>query len=254
MYKILIAAPSGIYPGCPIDVTGETKDFFTSQAAECWCSTDPDELVQCDGVVVPGGLPDVNPAYWNEPNTGCHVVDNAMDQAQMNMIQRAVALRKPIFGICRGLQLVSVYFGATLIQDIACREEHRYEPGVPRFHDIYNVPGTPLHDIYGDIVHGNSGHHQALKDLPECLLVSQVWCADKKKAEEYIQLAQAGKLRKGTDECIIEAVYHKKYPFVGLQWHPELGGELFCRDADVDKIRTLFYSMIQKSGQLLSTP
>lgn len=248
MYKIMIAAPAGIYPGCPIDVTGAAKDFFTSQSAKCWCSTNLDELDRCDGVVIPGGLPDVSPVYWNEPNTGCHVVDEAMDRAQMSIIQRAVALHKPILGICRGMQLVSVYFGATLIQDIDCGEQHRYEPGAPRFHDIYNVPGTPLYDVYGDIVHGNSGHHQALRDIPGCLLVSQVWCADREKAKRYIELAQAGKLNRGTDECIIEAVYHREYPFIGLQWHPELGGELFCKDADVNKIKTMFYDMIQKSA------
>lgn len=247
MYKILVAAPTGLYPGCPIDVTKETLDFFSSQSAECWCSMNPNEIEQCDGMVVPGGLPDVSPAYWGESNTDCHVVDEEMDRNQMKMIQRAVKLHKPILGICRGLQLVSVYFGATLIQDIACGEEHRYEPGNPHFHDIYNVPETSLYNMYGDVVHGNSGHHQALRKIPDCLRVSQLWCADAKKAQKYIQMAQEGELHEGTDECIIEAVYHKDYPFVGLQWHPELCGELYCKDVDVSKIRVLFYHMIEKS-------
>lgn len=78
----------------------------------------------CDGVIVPGGLPDVSPAYWNEENKACHVVDEEMDRQQMAMIDRAVKLCKPIIGFCRGLQLVSVYFGASLIQDIEYGDEH----------------------------------------------------------------------------------------------------------------------------------
>lgn len=246
MYQVLIAGPEGCYPGCPIDVNGQAKDFFTSERAHCWNSMDPADLEKCDGVLIPGGLPDVDPACYGEINTACHVVDEEMDRGQMEMIRRAVELRKPIFAICRGLQLVSIYFGATLIQNIGCGKLHKYEPGNPRFHDIYNVPGTMMYELFGAVTHGNSGHHQAIKKLPKCLRVSSLWCADEKKTAEYLKLAQSGELHEGTDECIIESVYHPDYPFIGLQWHPELVGELKCTRVETEKIKTMFYDLMQK--------
>jgi putative glutamine amidotransferase len=247
MYRIVIAGPDGYYPNCPIDVNAETAAFFTSDQAECFCSEDPAELDGCDGVVIPGGLPDVSPSYWNEEDVACKVVDEEMDRRQMALIDRAIKLGKPIIGFCRGHQLVCVYFGASLIQDIGCKADHCYEPSSARFHKIYNVPGTFMQDLYGDSMKGNSAHHQALKHLPDCLRVSQIWCEDEEKAAEYVAMAQANQLREGTHDCIIEAVYHKEYPFIGLQWHPELCGELYCKHLDLSKITSYFYEMMEKN-------
>lgn len=249
MMRILIAGPDGCYPNCDIDENAETGAFFTSDQAECFGSVNPDDVEQCDGMVVPGGPPDVNPAYWNEKNIACGIIDEEMDRQQMAMIDRAAKLGKPIMGLCRGHQLVSVYFGASLVQDIAHADTHRYEPGNPKFHRVYNIPGTYMHDLFGETIKGNSCHHQALKKLPDCLKISQLWCYDEERASEYIRMAQAGELREGTDECVIEAVYHTNYPFVGLQWHPELRGELYCRQVELPKIRNYFYEMIKRNQE-----
>lgn len=244
--KILIAGPVELYPGCQINPTLDARDFFAQDDVEVWCSMDPNEAERADGIVVPGGLPDVSPACWGEENKACYVVDKQMDRDQLALIERAVQLRKPLLGICRGHQLISVFFGATLIQDIRCNDAHRYAPGAPRFHKIHNVPGTPLFELYGSVLHSNSAHHQAIKKLPECLRVAQLWCSDEAEAERHLRLACKGQIREGSDECIIEAVVHQDYPFLGLQWHPESGGELRCKDADTKRIRFCFYDIIQK--------
>ncbi|MCI6567917.1 MAG: gamma-glutamyl-gamma-aminobutyrate hydrolase family protein [Dysosmobacter sp.] len=249
MYKILIAGPDGCYPGVDIDLNVETTAYFESEQVECFSSMNPDDIEKCDGVIVPGGLPDVSPAYWDEENTGCHVVDEEMDRQQMAMIKRAVELRKPMLGICRGLQLVVVYFGGTLIQDITYEKEHCYEVGNPRFHMIRNVPGTFMNQLYGDKMKSNSGHHQAIKKLPSGFRVSQLWCADEKQYDACIALAEAGELHEGTEECIIEAIYHEEYPFIGLQWHPELKGELWCKHLDLSKIPAYFCKMMEETRQ-----
>ena len=62
MYRILIAGPDGCYPGVTIDQNAETAAFFSSEKAECFGSVNPEDIDRCDGMIIPGGLPDVNPA------------------------------------------------------------------------------------------------------------------------------------------------------------------------------------------------
>ena len=250
MYRILVASPKGPYGDAVIDPSADTSDYFTSEHASCFISLDPSDVERCDGVVVPGGVPDVSPARYGEENCGSAPVDLEMDQQQFDMIDRAVQLGKPLLGICRGMQLCNVYFGGSLIQDIGCKEDHRYDPGNVRFHELYNVPSTFMYQLYGARMKGNSLHHQAVKRLPDCLAVSQIWCRDSGKLEHYLELARSGELHQGSDECVLEAVYHKDYPFVGIQWHPEMVGPYYCRHVDLTKIPGYFYQIIQAHREM----
>ncbi len=165
---------------------------------------------KADAVVLPGGPPDVDPELYGEINTACGEIDRELDEKQFAMIDRAVKLKKPLFGICRGMQLISVYFGATMIQDIGCRHQHEFSVENPRFHTIYNVPRSCLFELFGPYVHCNSLHHQAVKKLPECLIPVQIWCKDEAKLDACLALAKEGKLEANSD-CLIEAVVHKDY-------------------------------------------
>jgi len=245
MYRIIIAGPKGPWGEYTIAPTDEASVFFSSEQAQCVISLDPSTIDQYDGIVIPGGVPDVDPTFYGEQNNGSGPLDPEMDRLQFAMIDRAVKLHKPMIGFCRGMQLINVYFGGTLIQDIGCKDAHRYKPGAPIFHEINNIPGSFMYELYGARMKGNSGHHQALKDIPECFRLSQVWCPDNETAEKYIKLAQNGTLHTGNDSCIPEAVYHVNYPIIGLQWHPELAGELYCKHLDLNKIRDYFYNMIE---------
>ncbi|MFR8392047.1 MAG: gamma-glutamyl-gamma-aminobutyrate hydrolase family protein [Pilosibacter sp.] len=89
---------------------------------------DPKDIEDCDGVIFPGGLPDVDPELYGEENQGSMNLDRTLDDEQMAMIDAAVKAKKPILAICRGMQLVNVYFGGTLIQDLENGTMHKYVP------------------------------------------------------------------------------------------------------------------------------
>ena len=93
------------------------------------------------------------------------VLVGELDDEQMAMIDAAVKAKKPILAICRGMQLVNVYFGGTLIQDLENGTMHKYVPNENKLHDTVCISGTPFAIIYGDTGIVNSAHHQAVKKL-----------------------------------------------------------------------------------------
>ena len=243
----MVGGPLNTYPECSMDCTREAVEFFTQdEGVTAFASMEAADLDQADALVVPGGFPDVDPAGYGEGMNGTHLIEPSLDRDQYALIARAVEKHLPILGICRGHQLVSVYFGATMIQNIGCRRLHRYKPGSPQFHTVYNLPESRIYSAYGEETITNTVHHQALRRLPDCLRITQFWCEDPALKQETLRRLAAGERIDGTDELIIEAVEHRSYPFLGVQWHPELGGELFRPEAA--KIRALLYGMIDENA------
>lgn len=162
-------------------------------------------LSQCDGLVLTGG-DDIDPSLYGEAklnDTVCPAPER--DLREPRLCAMAMERQMPILGICRGLQIMNVYFGGTLYQDIPTQLEttltHQMErsfDGVA--HDCVLVPGSPLHSMAGcDCIGVNSFHHQAIKDLAPGLAVM-------------------GKASDG----IVEAVWKPDYRFLwAVQWHPE---------------------------------
>jgi putative glutamine amidotransferase len=160
-----------------------------------------------DGLVLQGGN-DVAPPHYGE--APLHVDwhgDAVRDQYEMDLIRAFVAAGKPVFGICRGLQLLNVCFGGTLLQDIPTqlpqaqnhRQLGRYEN---HFHQVEFVPGTHLASLYPKLNQAttNSIHHQGIKDL----------------APEFIVEAHC------PEDGLIEAVRWRGPSYVAaVQWHPE---------------------------------
>lgn len=243
--NILIMGPVEMFPGCPVNPTTEAQDFFALDGHNVWCSMDPGEVEKADLTVIPGGLPDVDPANYGEKDMGSHDVTPDMDAEQFAMIKEAFRLQKPMVGICRGVQLINVFLGGTLIQDLESGKTHKYQPGAPVFHPVSNISGSRIAERFGNAMTVNTGHHQALKKVADGLRVTQFWCGAPAKAEEYRKLIEAGVFREGTSECVIEGVEHTGYPMVGFQWHPELGGELLCRDVDLRAIREYCYDLVR---------
>ena len=87
--------------------------------------TSTQDEVDIDGLIIPGGA-DVDPALYGEENTACMGVDRALDDLEMELIDYAVKRYVPILGICRGHQILNVYFGGSLIQDIRQADRHRH--------------------------------------------------------------------------------------------------------------------------------
>ena len=145
----------------------------------------------CDALLLPGGG-DMEPWRYGQDNIACRNLEPARDALELELLERFTALRKPILGICRGMQSVNVFFGGTLLQDIP---GHSQIQGADRLHAVRTSPG-----VFAalDAVSVNSAHHQAVDKLGDGLRAEQ-WAPD----------------------GVIEALRHADLPVWGVQWHPE---------------------------------
>jgi putative glutamine amidotransferase len=163
-----------------------------------------DEL---DGLVLMGGS-DVCPATYGEtPLRPEWNGDRVRDQYEIALYRAFVDARKPVLGVCRGLQLINVAQGGTLYQDLATQRpdalNHRnwtiYEANC---HATSFVQGTPLAELYPRkrLVKTNSVHHQAVKNLGRDLVV-EAW---------------------SEPDRVVEALRWTGPSYVfAVQWHPE---------------------------------
>ncbi|MBC5768174.1 gamma-glutamyl-gamma-aminobutyrate hydrolase family protein [Ramlibacter albus] len=161
---------------------------------------------ELDGLVMHGGA-DVSPtSYGEQPLHPDWAGDKVRDEYEMALVRAFSDAGKPVFGICRGLQLINVAHGGTLYQDLATqtgtplvhRDRDVYDLN---FHEVDIVPGTRLETLLGERRHRiNSIHHQAIKDLAEGFVVEAT----------------------SPDDGIIEAIRHEGDRWIaGVQWHPE---------------------------------
>lgn len=139
-----------------------------------------------DGIVLPGGV-DVDPARYGErPRPQLGQVDGELDELELSLVRMARERELPLFGICRGQQVVNVALGGTLHQDLAADRAsalpHRGRPEdgsayLP--HPIEIRPRSRLHRIVGaGRVEVNSSHHQAVRDVAPGLQVTATSPAD----------------------------------------------------------------------------
>lgn len=163
---------------------------------------------RCDGFLVSGG-PDVDAKYYGEDNMPYNGdISPYRDYIEIFIAKKAVEYNKPIFGICRGIQVINVAMGGTLYQDIGSqvkdREVIKHSQAAPRWyptHDILIEKGSKVWQSFkGDCVGVNSFHHQAVRDA----------------APGFVVTSRA-------PDGIIESIEHCSHRFaVGVQWHPEL--------------------------------
>lgn len=163
-------------------------------------------LNRIDGLLLSGGG-DVNPAcYGEEKSPECGETTELRDAFELRITQKARKRKMPIFGICRGLQVLNVVYGGTLIQDIpsACGfplEKHRQpEPYDELWHDVILEEGGLLARVTGEKrFMTNSMHHQAIKALGGTLVVE-------------------GRAEDGTVEAVRDL---ENDAIFGVQFHPE---------------------------------
>ncbi|MCK5685146.1 gamma-glutamyl-gamma-aminobutyrate hydrolase family protein [bacterium] len=183
----------------------------------------PAMIEHIQGVLFPGGN-DIEPEFYNEPpDKKLGEVDKDLDLFQIEVLNLAIAQKKPVLGICRGIQIVNVALGGTLIQDIPT---HFNTPTLRHMqktisfdtdHEIKIVPGSRLYELFGTHIMVNSRHHQSIKNPGKGLVVTA--------------LAPDG---------VIEAAQHKTLPIDLVQWHPEL---MMQKNKDM---LPLFKTFIQK--------
>jgi putative glutamine amidotransferase len=162
-----------------------------------------------DGLVLHGGA-DVSPlSYGEQPLQEKWAGDKIRDEYEIALVAAFERAGKPVFGVCRGLQLLNVAYGGTLYQDIATQLPkaltHRDASVYDRnFHTVDIHPGTRLAQLYPgeQRVKVNSIHHQAIKDLAPGFAVEAVSNED------------------GLVEAIRRPDASKPY-LAAVQWHPE---------------------------------
>jgi putative glutamine amidotransferase len=166
-------------------------------------------LEQMDGFVFQGGA-DVSPQSYKEDliENGRWPGDLHRDQYELQIMDWAFKHKKPVLAICRGFQLMNVYFGGTLYQDLKLQTktnvEHRNAELYDKiFHDVECTEKSLLTEIYGkNKFTVNTVHHQGVKTLGKDLVVDAL-CPEDKLIEAFHY--------KNMDEHFVLAV----------QWHPE---------------------------------
>ena len=170
-------------------------------------SLDPEQCADCDGLILPGGG-DITPAFFGQRNHGSRSIDTELDIIQLQALDFFIKWKKPILGICKGLQLINVHFGGTICQHISNAGKHEWR-GSDQYHYVYHIGCNRtdfFHQLYGSSTYVNSAHHQAVDKLGKGLYPI---------CQSY--------------DGIIEAIAHETLPIWAVQWHPErilkMGGE-----------------------------
>ncbi|MET8582006.1 gamma-glutamyl-gamma-aminobutyrate hydrolase family protein [Streptomyces collinus] len=159
-------------------------------------------VARLDGLVIAGG-PDVDPGRYGaerSPRTGPPAPER--DAWELALIDAALAARVPLLGICRGMQLLNVALGGTLVQHL---DGHAELVGVFGGHPVKPVPGTLYAGIVPEELMVPTYHHQAVERLG-ARLVPSAHAADGTVEAVELPAAEGWAL--------------------GVQWHPEMGEDL----------------------------
>jgi putative glutamine amidotransferase len=166
---------------------------------------DPDQLLdRVDALVLAGGV-DVDPgSYGAPPHPEVTGTVPERDRFELALAHRALERELPLLGICRGMQVLNVARGGTLVQhlpEVVGHEDHRHTPGEFSDHDVRLEPGSlAARAAGGERIAVKSHHHQALGELGEGLEATG-W---------------------SLPDDVVEAVEDRDRPFVlGVLWHPE---------------------------------
>lgn len=194
------------YGNYPAWIKNDHRDIEIVELS--WGKNNKTELNKCRALILTGGI-DISPVFYNAqrtdyPNRPAEW-NPARDQFELDLFNTAQLISLPLLGICRGMQLVNVALGGSLVQDIeeTGKENHRSEQGIDKVHSVEIHPNTILQAICGSREGKvNSAHHQAIDRLAEPL-----------RANSF------------SPDGIVEGVEWKfptnHAPLLCVQWHPE---------------------------------
>ena len=168
-----------------------------------------EEVNRCDGILLTGGV-DVLPDFYHSdrsdyPNKPKNGWDKERDFFEIEVFEQAVKLRLPILAICRGMQLVNVSLGGTLVQDLeeSGKEDHTRDGESDKIHEVTIVKNSLLGEItnvtFGEV---NSAHHQSINKISVSLKANCISTDGVIEGAEWLD-------KKG------------KSPLLCVQWHPE---------------------------------
>ena len=186
------------------------------------------EFTDIDGLLLTGG-PDIDPVHYNETEHETADVDRDRDKLELQVFEWAMEKDIPVFGVCRGIQVMNVMIGGSLYQDIPSQfTDHlthkRMEDTDDDWHPIKIQPDSLLNQITKEkTAEVNSRHHQALKVV----------------ADGFAITAQS-------EDGIIEAIEDKSKKFmIGVQYHPE---RMFKTAASCEHRGKLFKAFIEAAS------
>ncbi|HWP93668.1 MAG TPA: gamma-glutamyl-gamma-aminobutyrate hydrolase family protein [Thermodesulfobacteriota bacterium] len=158
-----------------------------------------DAVANIDGLLLPGGR-DMDPKYYNEePHPKLRLMSKERTESEMVILDEALKQNIPVLGICGGMQLINVFFGGSLYQDIPSMISSAIVHEKGALHEILVEDGTLLGEIVKEKNFSTkSYHHQSVKAVGKGLKIS-ARCPD----------------------GIIEAIEKEDHFIIGIQWHPE---------------------------------
>ena len=183
----------------------------------------------CDAIVLPGSRADVDPVKYNEPRGAKTAdADRKRDHVDELLINDAYRARKPLLGICYGLQILNVHRAGSLVQHIESPVNHEAGRAVPIAHTIDVDADSKLAAIVkesGAVRTGvpvNSSHHQSADRVGDGLRI----------------------VARCPDDGIVEAVEGTSpdHFVLAVQWHPE-------RSVDEDAVSRAIFSALVKAAQ-----
>lgn len=188
-----------------------------------------ESLFLCDGLLLTGGG-DIAPDFYRQERklTGTRGIDRERDQYEFGLVSAALELKKPILGICRGMQIINVFFQGSLFQDIGMEMPnsgaHQPDQMTPEvFHEVFLRDNTKIGKFLGGKIIANSFHHQSVKDPGDGLIVSGI-----------------------SPDGVVESIENCGEPWIiGVQWHPERLGWM-------DSMQSLFKEFVEISKHVLS--
>jgi putative glutamine amidotransferase len=159
-----------------------------------------DELFEIlDGILFTGGG-DVEPAHYSEENQGSAGIDADRDRLELQLARRAAEEGLPMFGICRGQQVINVALDGGLIQDVG---DHRQDAARDAAtHSVEVAPGSRLAQVIGPLVEVNTFHHQVV---------------DPQRIGRGLKVSAFS----NDGQRVIEGLESEDGKILTVQWHPE---------------------------------
>lgn len=196
-------------------ITGERWEEYAERIADAGgapraldTAGGPTALPAHAGILLTGGV-DIDPARYGEPRSDrVTEVNPARDEAEVALVQHAFEAGVPLLCICRGMQVLNVARGGSLLQHLEAREPHRARRGADGvsidsgWHPVDVTRGSLLHALTGrETLRVNSRHHQAV---------------------EASRVAPGLRATATAPDGVVEALEAGAHPWLlGVQWHPE---------------------------------
>ena len=188
-----------------VAIIGRTKDTHNYENAlrtlgvPFITTLDVQETMRATHLLLPGGG-DITPIFFGQRDMGSRNIDTELDILQIQTLSLFMAQKKPVLGICKGLQIINVHLGGTINQHIDTADAHEWKEHDQR-HQVYHcgVNHTDFfYQLYGTGTQVNSAHHQAVDKL----------------GRDLVPVCRAA-------DSVIEGIMHVTLPVIAVQWHPE---------------------------------